>query len=234
MGLIKSANTPATLATFSMKDIELQARAILVRAQSRAEELLAEAQQEGEKLKEAAYAQGHAAGREDGFARGREEGRRSGHDQALGEHREKLSALAASLVAGVKDLDNSRQRLEVEGLKEVIELAIAIARRVTKRQGLLDPDVLRANLAEAMKMAVHAADVRIALHPSQKQTLLDELPKLALTWPSLGHAELIEDASLSPGSCRIFTAHGQVDADLDGQLDRVVDQLLPEDSGGAA
>ena len=36
MGLIKSANAPTTLMPFSMKDIENQARAILLRAQQQA------------------------------------------------------------------------------------------------------------------------------------------------------------------------------------------------------
>jgi flagellar assembly protein FliH len=115
----------------------------------------------------------------------------------------------------------------------VVKLAIAIARRVTKRQGQADPQVLMANLVEAMKLVVHAADVRIAVHPSQQQTLADELPRLRLAWPRLQHVDLVEDASLSPGGCRILTHQAQVDADLDVQLDRVVADLFPADSARA-
>jgi len=45
----------------------------------------------------------------------------------------------------------------------------------------------------------------------------------------MSHVELLEDAALSPGGCRIFTAGGCVDGDLDVQLDRVIAQLLPVD-----
>ena len=38
---------------------------------------------------------------------------------------------------------------------------------------------------------------------------------------------VIDDASLSPGGCRIFTTRGRIDADLDGQLDRIVADLMP-------
>jgi flagellar assembly protein FliH len=112
-------------------------------------------------------------------------------------------------------------------LREVVALAVAIARRVTKRQGLVDPEVLTENLREAMKLVAHAADVRIAVHPQQKVVLESVLPQLRLSWPDLKHVELVEDSALSPGGCRIFTARGTVDADLDGQLDRVVNDLLP-------
>jgi flagellar biosynthesis/type III secretory pathway protein FliH len=53
------------------------------------------------------------------------------------------------------------------------------------------------------------------------------LPLLRLEWPSLRHVELVEDATLSPGGCRVFTRGGRIDADLDEQLDRVIDELLP-------
>jgi len=37
------------------------------------------------------------------------------------------------------------------------QLAIAIAERVTKRQGLLDPQVALANVEEALRLVVHSA-----------------------------------------------------------------------------
>jgi len=32
---------------------------------------------------------------------------------------------------------------------------------------------------------------------------------------------------LAPGGCRIYTAQGEVDGDLDGQINRVVADLIP-------
>jgi flagellar biosynthesis/type III secretory pathway protein FliH len=48
-----------------------------------------------------------------------------------------------------------------------------------------------------------------------------------MAWPQLKHIEIVHDASIAPGGCRIFTARGQVDGDLDTQLDRVIGELLP-------
>ncbi len=51
-----------------------------------------------------------------------------------------------------------------------------------------------------------------------------------MAWP-VGHVELVDDATLSPGGARIFTLGGMVDADLDVQIDRIVADLVPSKSG---
>jgi len=227
MGLIKSASAPSAMIPFSMKDIENHARALIARAKEQAEAILIEAQNEGERFKAAAKAEGLAEGKREGLAKGLEEGRKNGAQQALSEHRTQLANLIKSLTEATIDLEASRVQLEAEALTEVIDLSVAIATRVTKRQGAIDPEVLVANVNEAMKLVVSSTDVRIALNPSQKQYLLDALPQLSMTWPSLQHVQLIDDETLASGGCRVFSKGGQVEADLDGQLDRIVTDLMP-------
>src|SRR5947208_17037157 len=113
-----------------MKDIENQARAILLRARQQAEQLLAAAQEQGDQLRQEAKALGAAEGKADGLARGLEEGRKSGHQQALNEHKAALTQVVNSLSAATKELDASRLKLETDATAEVVRLAISIARRV--------------------------------------------------------------------------------------------------------
>ena len=235
MAVIKSPNVPAAAASFSMRDIENHARAMLLRARQQAEGLLVEAQREAEELKAQAHATGLEEGRRDGLAQGRLEGAKSAAAQSLAEHKTQLTAALNALTQAATQLDASRRELEADGLKEVVALATAIARRVTKRQALIEPGVLTDNLGEAMKLVAHAADVRIAVHPAQRTVLDAALPTLRLSWPSLAHVEVVDDPALVPGGCRIFTARGHVDADLDAQLDRVIVDLMPgEGAAGAA
>ena len=228
MGLIKSNAAPPSLTPFSMRDVEDQARALLVRARQTAEKLLAAAQREGEQIKARAFTEGLEEGRQQGAERGAEEGRAAAMRTALEENRAALSQALAALTAAGQALDASRADLESSALQEVVELALSVARRVTKRQAALDPAVLTENLREAMKLVVHAGDVKVALHPFQRKALEAALPALKLEFPRLDHVELVDDATLSPGGCRVFAGHGPVDADLDTQLDRVAADLLPE------
>lgn len=228
MGLIKSANTPATLSPFSMKDIEDHARRLLLKARKQAEQLLIEAQAEGEKLKAQAKAAGHAEGTRQGLAEGHAEGRKSGHAQALAEHTAALTTLVSTLTTIATEINATRHQLEDEAAGAVVQLSVSIARKVTKLQGQRDPGVLSANVDAAARMVVRATDVRLSLHPSQRDILLSELPALKTQWPALAHVELVDDPTLSPGGCRIRTRGGLIDADLDAQVDRIALELLPD------
>jgi flagellar assembly protein FliH len=235
MPVIKADSVPAQQATtFSMKDIENYAKSLIHRARQQAEMLLTEAQQQGEEIRKQQAEEGRQEGFAQGLQQGIEAGRKQGHQQALNENKQKLADLTAALTEVLGQVEAQRQMLEAEAVTDVIELAISIARRVTKRQAEIDPGVLAANLDEAMKLVTSQSDLRIAIHPYQRKTLQSELPKLQLQWPSLQHVELIDDASVGVGGCRVYTRQGMVDADLDGQLDRVVADLLPGRKDGAA
>ncbi|HTW95689.1 MAG TPA: FliH/SctL family protein [Tepidisphaeraceae bacterium] len=230
MPVIKSANAPSTMVPFSMRDIEEQARLILLRARGRAEQLIAEAQSEAESLKKQAFDQGRADGKTQGTKEGIEVGRKAGFDQALAENKAKLQSIMQAMVDATSKLESSRLELDSNAIKEVIQLAAAIARRVTRRQALIEPQVLEENLAEAVKLVIGGSDVRIAMNPDQLRHLQAILPKIQKTMPRFSHVEWVEDATVTPGGCRLLTVGGVVDADLETQLDRVIGQLLPTTS----
>ena len=229
MPLIKSANVPSSLTPFSMTDIENAARKMLLRARRQADSMLAAAQVEAEKLKASTprptgLAEGNAEGQKTGHAAGLEAAKK----QALVERQQEITAAINACVAAANQFNASRIELSASGLNELVNLALAVARRVTKRQAGIDPQILSDNLADAMQLVLHAADVRIAVNPAQKATLERILPELRITWPTLKHVELIEDGSVTVGGCRLHTATGQIDADLDSQLDRITAELLPD------
>jgi flagellar assembly protein FliH len=228
MPVIKADQSPPQLSAFSLADIEKQAKLIILGAKVRAEKLLHAAQEEGEQIKRQAHAQALIEGRQEGLKQGLEQGRQQGRDAALAEHRQQLTQLLAALSQSLQALDASRLQLEADARTAVVHLALAIAQRVSKRQAQLDPQVAIDNVDDALRLVVHGVDVKIAIHPAQRATLVDALPRLQARWPNLQHIELIDDPTLVPGGCRVFTGQGQIDADLDLQLTRIAQELLPK------
>lgn len=231
MGLIKSNLAPLKLSTFSMADIEQQARGMLLRARQEADQILAAAKAEGETLKRQMAEKGHVEGKAAGLAQGREEGKNLGEAAAIAENKAKLTQLIAAISKAAGDLDASRRKLEAEARNEVVQLALDIARKVARTLGEAEPAVLQTNIADAMKLVVAQADIRIALNPGQKALFFDLLPKLKATWPTLEHAKIVEDETIAPGGCKIFTGGGEVDADLNHQIDRIAAELLGGNDG---
>ncbi len=78
-----------------------------------------------------------------------------------------------------------------------------------------------------MKLAVHSSDVRFVINPAQRETLNRELANLQLSWPNVKHIELMDDPAVAVGGAKIFTRHGELDAQIDVQLGQVVADLMP-------
>jgi flagellar assembly protein FliH len=228
MSLIKSSKLPDKVARFSLPDVEEQARARLAAAQREAERIIADANARAADIESAAREEGQAAG----WQQGHTDGHDSGASAALDQHAARLREVIAIFNAAAAALDEFRAQVEAAATRDAVELALAIAARITKRQGVIDPDVMLENVRAAMNVVGRTAVTRVAVSPSQRALLEEILPQLQGDSPSLRHAEIVGDESILPGGCRVFTSHGHVDADLNTQLDRVMVKLLPGSGGG--
>src|SRR5437879_525151 len=112
MPVIKAENSPPQLSSFSMADIEKQAKAIIIAARLRAERLIIAAQQEAEDLKRRAHAEALVHGKKEGITQGLEEGRKTGREESLNEQRQQLATLCATLAQAAQELEVSRLALE--------------------------------------------------------------------------------------------------------------------------
>ena len=230
MPLIKSSHTPAAATPFSMGDIEAHARSILLRATQQAEQLLAAAQAEAEAMRKQAKidgrAEGLAEGKREGVAQGKAEGEKAGRQAAFDAEQATLAEAAATLVAITHAFDAECDRVIAEAEAEVLPLALAIGRKVTKRLGEVDPRVVQANLDDCLRLVSGTHDVRIAVNPAQLALVEQQLPRVQQQWPTLKHVMIVPDDAIAPGGCRVNTAGGEIDADLNRQLDRLIEELV--------
>jgi flagellar assembly protein FliH len=228
MGLIKATDTKATAAAlFSLADIEQQARAILLRARAQADQILAEANRVADGLRSGAAAEGKAAGFAQGQKEGREQAIAAAKAQAITEQKAKIVESIGAFTHAAAKIDSQIRTIEQSAHGEVVKLALAIARRITRTLAANDVTIAEANVREAIRMATSKASVRIAIHPSQRLALSELMPQLKLQWPTMLHAELVDDPTLAAGGCRVFTHGGTIDADLNQQLDRIEAELMP-------
>lgn len=226
MPLIKSANAPASVSTFSMSDIEAHARSMLIKANKQAEQLLIAAQAEAEVIKEQAKAEGLAIGKREGIVQGKVEGAAAGKQAAFDAEKAKLDEAFAVLTAMKEAFDAERHRIIEKAEAEVMPLALAIARKITKRLGEIDPAVIEANLREAIRLINGPHDLRVTIHPDQHTLVGELLPRIGQQWPQIKRATIVTDPTIAPGGCRVSTAGGEIDTDLNHQLDRLIDELV--------
>lgn len=235
MGLIKAAELHGSGATnkvvkFELPDFEEEARAVVDRAKHEADDLIAAAEARCEEIESLAHERGRAQGWREGFAHGAAEG----SEEALKRGEEELRLLLETLRAATQAVQAERKAVESAVIPDAVELAIAIAERITRRRGIVDPQVLLENVRAALQLTARNVPVmRIVVHPSQRATLTAALGPLQLEWPQVSGAEIVEDGSIAVGGCRVVTAQGGIDADLKSQLDRIASRLLPNEDVGA-
>ena len=211
---------------FNLNDIETEAREIIESGRRRAREILEQAQQEISRTRQQAQTQGHHEGYEKGFVQGREEGYQQARQDAGQDFTRRSEDLLNSLASVCRQFDQCKQQLLWQAEQATVALALAIARKVVKQAGLLSSDVADENVKAALEMVSDKTNIIIQISPAdwehlKKMTEKDEKP--------LGKFDTISfeiDENLTPGSSRVITSQGEIDARLETQLNRIADELL--------
>ena len=198
------------------RSLPLSAEQVLADAQQRAERLLADATARAEAILAESEQQAVAAqvqAQQQGLAQGRAEGLRQGMAKAESENAEAASTLAA--LAGAAEDDVARLLVEAE--PQLVDLALAIARRIVGAELASHPTLVAEVVARAIDEARGSGHHTIRLHPDDARLIGSYLPQAAIDaggreW------EIVPDASFSPGDCVIETAFGSVDARIDTQF----------------
>jgi flagellar assembly protein FliH len=143
----------------------------------------------------------------------REAGFREGQEAVRSQLVQALDRLARSVEA----LASLRPRLRREAEEDLLELALAIARRILRRELTVD----RASVAGLVKAALEklqAQEVnRVRVHPDHERAVRDLLDQ-----PGRGCAiEVISDPSRELGDVVFESARGSLDASVGTQLEEI-------------
>jgi flagellar assembly protein FliH len=213
----------------NLDDLEALAERIIQGARSRAQELLVQAQEQGEQVRHSAA----EAGRKEGYEKGYREGTDRGREEALANAAEQFARDQAQLLEALQgalaDFEQQRTQLLAGARDELVRLALAIARRVTKRYAAGDPQVAVENLKEIIERVGQRHLLQIAVHPADAESirrLAGQLAEASQRWQNVG---LTEDAEIEPGGCRVSLPDGRIDASMETQLERIAAALLPGD-----
>lgn len=218
-----------------LADIAQQAEVILSSAQREAESIVAQARAERERLLSDAREVGHGEGYERGLADGRAAGEAEGREAATATHGDRLAQLEAGWAAALEEFLAQRDHLVIACKHDVLRLVLSLASRVVHRVIETDEGVVASQLEAALRLIAAPTRVVIAIHPDDAAVASGALPALVSRIRSVEDAALVEDESVSRGSCVVRTAGGGViDATVETQLDRIASLLVPDGPRDAA
>ena len=149
----------------------------------------------------------------DAHAAGVREGETAGRSRAAAELQPVIDRLARTIdeLAGLR----SRRRAEAEA--DLIKLALAIARRVLRRELAIDPEALHGLVLAALEKLQAQEICRVKVHPSHAAAVTGYLSQ-TFTGAAV---DVIPDPSREPGSVVFETSRGNLDASVETQLHEI-------------
>jgi flagellar assembly protein FliH len=156
-------------------------------------------------------AEAHAEAFAQGLAEGREAGR--------GEVRAQVERLAGMFY----DLAKPFEVLNAEVERELLTLAMALARQIVRRELKTDPTQIIGIIRDAIAaLPVAAREVRVHLHPEDAAVVRQNLAptESERAWT------MIEDPVMARGGCQITTTTSRIDARLETRLAAILSELM--------
>jgi flagellar assembly protein FliH len=143
-------------------------------------------------------------------------------DERVGE---RLKTLLPALDGVVSRLEAARAEWLENWQHAAVDLAVAIAERIVRRELAQDPELAVAWVRDALELAAGSSEVTILLNPHDHDVLAPHVDVLAAGVARIAAPTVVADTSVTPGGCVIRTKHGIIDSRLETQLRQLADEM---------
>src|SRR5690606_30636997 len=149
---------------------------------------------------------------------------------------EQFENMQAGFEGALAAFEASREAMLREARADLLRLAMAIARRITRRAIATDSGAAAGQLEAALEHVAAGSALRIEVSAGEREAALAAIPAIGARAAGSAHVEIVSREDLAPGDVIVRAAGGgEVDARIEAQLDRLAAQLVPgdaSDSGG--
>lgn len=215
----RGSHTPApageqvTGVAFDLEELSTQGDRYLDKVRSEAAKIVQQANVEAQRIRKEAEQAGRQAAEQ-------------AIDQVMAEKVEqRMQTLRPAIEGIVSTLDSQRSGWLAHWEASAIDLAVQIAERIVRREVAQRPEVTVEWAREALAMVAGGSEVVVRLNPTDHANLADSVETVASTFTKIARAEVVADESVQPGGCVVETEHGVIDAQVETQIARMLEEL---------
>lgn len=154
---------------------------------------------------EAELTQARQSGFQDGLRRGR--------DEAAASIEQTLERLAETL----RELAQVKRKVRNEAEQELVQLSLAIARRILYRELTTDPESIHGIVHAALQKLQNREIVRVRVYPAAAAAVRAAFERVG----NAAAVEIVADTKLETGAILFETALGDLDASVETQLQEI-------------
>ncbi|MBI5437875.1 MAG: flagellar assembly protein FliH [Nitrosomonadales bacterium] len=159
-----------------------------------------------ENLRQQAYDEGYAQGRDTGYAAGAQQARTE----------------AAQIHLLLQNLQNALNQVDEQLAQSLLDLSLEIARKIAGDHLQAKPEIILKIIGDAIGSLPHFnQNAHLVLHPDDTELVRKQMGE------QLSHAgwKIFTDTQIKRGGCRVETSHSQVDATLEARWKRIVESI---------
>ncbi len=179
-------------------------------AEQRAAAIEAEASQNRENEKNAAYREGFEKGREDGFREGSVEVQR-------------LTDRVHTILEKTMD---KREEILAETEQQIVDLVLLMTRKVIKVISENQRNIVVANIVQALRKVKGRGDVVIRVNLADVGLTTQHTKDFIKSVENVRNITVMEDSTVDRGGCIIETDFGSIDARISSQLNELEQKIL--------
>jgi flagellar assembly protein FliH len=161
----------------------------------------------------------------DGRARAEEEFERE-LESRIARERDQLFSLLDAIQTQYASFQQKAERTS-------IELAVAIAELILKRELATDREAVIRQIHEALKRVLGVERIKLRVNPEDEQLVRDRRSEILAESDSIREMVIEPDEAISRGGCIVESESGNVDALVSTQLHKIEEALL-EECGGSS
>lgn len=214
-----------TRVAYNFDDIRRQGEQWLVEARTEGERVIAEADAQAAGIREQA--------RTAGFSQGREEGLRDAERMICEQSEarsgqlvaERLRTALPAVSALADELRRERDLWLAHWERIGIELATTIAEKLLRAELERRPELVTGRVTELLRLAAGNPEITVRLSPVDLELLGDVAGLLGRGLSNTTGVRVVGDTSLRAGDCVVETTHGELDARIATQMERLVAEL---------
>ncbi|TXI29844.1 MAG: flagellar assembly protein FliH [Nitrosomonas oligotropha] len=164
--------------------------------------------------------------KEEGYAAGWQEGNTTGYAEGRSIAESEVKAEVAHIQALLHKLDQDLHDMDQHVADDLLELALALAKKIVTEALKLQPELIISIVQEAIRNLPNTVqNPRLFLHPEDAKLVLAHLSGQL----EQDHWSIREDEQLSRGGCRIEANGSEVNGGLEVRWQRVLSAIGQQD-----
>ncbi len=156
----------------------------------------------------------------------REDAYAKGHAEGLKSQNKNIATALDALAAATKSLPLIKKSILEKGEEQMVHLAFAIAEKIIQQEVATRKDVILGVLKGALKNVADTEGMKIRLNTQDFRYMMEVKKDFLQSFDGIRNVVFEEDSSIKRGGAMLETMFGEVDARLENQLKEIKAAML--------